>query len=146
LVDLARDEPDRVRPRAAPAARVREPLELRDPVDPERERVLVLLRVPPAVRDDVRAADERPEVFRAVLARAVRRPPVRAPPSSPSSESPPISFFATPTAAGTATPIAAPATTFCGVESPVSSPSSVERSSSSAAIVSPPARAVARVR
>jgi hypothetical protein len=42
------------------------------------------------------------------------------PPSSSFSESPPISFFATVTAAGTATPIAAPATTFLG-ESPSSS-------------------------
>jgi hypothetical protein len=39
------------------------------------------------------------------------------------SSSPPRSFFATPTAAGTAMPSAAPATTFCFVEKPWPSPS-----------------------
>jgi hypothetical protein len=42
-------------------------------------------------------------------------------PSSDSSSSEPISFLATPTAAGIATPSAVPATTFCVVESPSSS-------------------------
>jgi hypothetical protein len=41
--------------------------------------------------------------------------------SSSESSSDPISFFATPTAAGIATPRAVPATTFCVVESPSSS-------------------------
>jgi len=62
---------------------------------------------------------------------ALRRDPPREPepaaaPSSsdspsPSSSSEPISFFATPTAAGIATPSAVPATTFCVVERPSSS-------------------------
>jgi hypothetical protein len=52
-------------------------------------------------------------------------PPLSESPSPPPSPSPsssePISFFATPTAAGIATPSAVPATTFCVVERPSSS-------------------------
>jgi hypothetical protein len=47
--------------------------------------------------------------------------PSSSPPSSLSPLSPPISFFAAPTAAGMATPSAAPATTFAGVDIPSSS-------------------------
>jgi hypothetical protein len=63
--------------------------------------------------DDLRVALFRAEEPRRVVARRG---------SSPSpSPSEPISFFATPTAAGIATPSAVPATTFCVVESPSSS-------------------------
>jgi hypothetical protein len=50
----------------------------------------------------------------------VLRPPCREPPPPPSSWSSlsPISFLATPTAAGTAMPSAAPATTFLPVDMP----------------------------
>jgi hypothetical protein len=61
----------------------------------------------------------RAPVFRELpLRRVVRRSD---PPSSSVSSSEPISFFATPTAAGIATPSAVPATTFCVVERPSSS-------------------------
>jgi len=56
--------------------------------------------------------DERPVGLRPVVDRPLRRSS-----SSPSSSFEPISFFATPTAAGIATPSAVPATTFCLVDS-----------------------------
>jgi hypothetical protein len=86
-----------------------------------------------------RAVRLRPLVDLALVVRALRRLAGRSArsPSSESSESPfPISFFATPTAAGTATPIAAPAAIFFGVESPSSSPSELFTSFSSATIAS----------
>jgi hypothetical protein len=70
---------------------------------------------------DERLPLELPE--RAALRLPCRERPALPPPSSWSSLSP-ISFLATPTAAGTATPIAAPATTFLPVDIPsVSLPS-----------------------
>jgi hypothetical protein len=64
-------------------------------------------------------------VERRVL-RAARRPVPSPPPDSDESSSPLlISFLATPTAAGIATPIAAPAATFFGVDMPSSSFSSL---------------------
>jgi hypothetical protein len=87
---------------------LRELVDLREPVD--LRELDVFRRVPP-----------RPLVL--------DLPPCDAPPDSPSppssdessSSSEPISFRATPTAAGIATPSAVPATTFCVVESPSSS-------------------------
>jgi len=60
----------------------------------------------------LRERDVRPAAERAELSPA------------PSSESLPMSFFATPTAAGIATPSAVPAAIFCGVDSPCCSSSS----------------------
>jgi hypothetical protein len=113
---------------------------LRVPV--ERARVVLFLRVPPVfLRDDVLRLRvplvERPrlDVDRARLVPLVRLReaeeldvlPEDDPPESDSEDSSsssplPRNFFATPTAAGTATPKAAPATTFCVVDMP--SPSS----------------------
>jgi hypothetical protein len=77
-------------------------------------------RAVPDLRDAVlREAVLRDAVLRAELRPdEVLPPPPPDSPDSPSDSSSPSSFFATPTAAGIATPIAAPATTFCGVESP----------------------------
>jgi hypothetical protein len=65
----------------------------------------------------------REDVFRVELPRprVDRRPLPSPPPSSPESSSELRSFFATPTAAGIATPSAVPATTFLVVDRPSSS-------------------------
>lgn len=66
---------------------------------------------------------ERPALL--LRERDVRPAAERAEPSpASSSESLPMSFFATPTAAGIATPSAVPAAIFCGVDSPCCSSSS----------------------
>ena len=100
-----RDVPDLDR---LPLARLDDPL-------------LVVRRLPDFAVDPVRffvPEELRPEL----LERDALRPPCceRPPSPSPSSWSSlsPISFLATPTAAGTATPIAAPATTFLPVDIP----------------------------
>lgn len=106
------------------------PLFVREPLERDPPRDELLLREPdrlvPRPRDDAERARLVPTVFR-----LCELPPPDAPPSpsssdsddSPSSSSPPSpsSFFATPTAAGTATPRAAPATTFWVVDMPSSS-------------------------
>jgi len=103
-VERDRDVPDLDR---LPLARLDDPL-------------LVVRRLPDFAVDPVRffVPDERlrPEL----LERDAPRPPCgeRPPPPSSWSSLSPISFLATPTAAGTATPIAAPATTFLPVDIP----------------------------
>jgi hypothetical protein len=118
-------------------------LRLRVPVEREPLRDELLLREPERPDAERERPDVDPPVLRARdeaerarLVPTVCRPPeplplADAPPSlssssdsddSSSSSSPsPSSFFATPTAAGTATPRAAPATTFCVVDMPSSS-------------------------
>jgi hypothetical protein len=105
-VDRDGDVPDLDR---LPLARLDDPL-------------LVVRRLPDFAVEPVRffVPDERLRLE--LLERAALRPPCRErpalpPPSSWPSPSP-ISFLATPTAAGTATPIAAPATTFLPVDIP----------------------------
>jgi hypothetical protein len=97
----------------------------------ERARVPVERAVLPAREAVERARDE---TRRRVGSAAPDSSCAPASSEASSSESPfPISFFATPTAAGIATPIAAPAATFFGVDIP-SSCSSIELLSSSSAI------------
>ena len=87
--------------------RLRVPPVERPRLDVERARLVPLVRLREEEELDVRPGDESPESDS----------------EDPSSSSPlPRNFFATPTAAGTATPKAAPATTFCVVDMP--SPSS----------------------
>jgi hypothetical protein len=91
---------------------LRVPLEARPRLDVERARLVPV---------------ERLRELRAPELRRVLEPPRLDPPSLDSDESSsssplPMSFFATPTAAGTATPSAAPATTFWVVDIPSSSP------------------------
>jgi hypothetical protein len=128
-LDLARDPPVEL-------DRAREPLDLLDdalrlpllllPVLDRRDEALVLLLLAPLARFFV---EPRPRVVcedplrPGLLDLARLRPPCceRLPSGAPSSwsSSPfPRNFFATPTAAGTATPMAAPATTFLPVDIP----------------------------
>jgi hypothetical protein len=125
-VDRERDEPpdderERVDPPDADRDRVPdEPDDEREREEPEREP---LERDPPE-RDAFEREPEPPEREprpRDVPEREPEPPSPPSPPSSPPSSSSPINFFATVTAAGIATPSAAPATTFCGVDMPSSS-------------------------
>jgi hypothetical protein len=89
-------------------------------LDPLRLPVLLPERplcVPPPLPD--------PDPLEDLEADREARPDEASPDSAPCcfSSSPPRSFLATPTAAGTAMPSAAPATTFCFVEKPWLSPS-----------------------
>jgi hypothetical protein len=107
-----------------------DPLALDDPLRLEPLRLPVLERplcAPPPLPD--------PDPLEDLEAERDARPDEASSDPAPccfSSSSPPRSFFATPTAAGTAIPSAAPATTFCFVEKPLPSPpASPPRSSSS---------------
>jgi hypothetical protein len=90
----------------------------RDRPDVEPDRVPLVRRRP---RDDAERARLVPTLCR--LRDRLLDPLSSSSESDDSSSSPssPSSFFATPTAAGTATPRAAPATTFCVVDMPSSS-------------------------
>jgi hypothetical protein len=150
---------DAERARDDPARPVERPLDERLPLEVERLRPDVerlrpdVERLPDAERLRPDVERPRPDVERLRLDDEVERPrlelerpPVArrrvgrsscscAPSSSESPSSPfPISFFATPTAAGIATPSAAPAATFAGVDMPSSSPEVM----SSSATFSPP--------
>jgi hypothetical protein len=127
----------------------RERLPLPEPPLVERLPVLVRLRLEPTrPRAERVPLEERPRLaddpLRALPPRLELLPFVSAlssalsPSDSSSESSSPRSFFATPTAAGIATPIAAPAATFFGVDIPSSSDSSdsVVTSSSSATTTS----------
>jgi hypothetical protein len=123
-----RPVPERVRPLAErpplDALRERLPLELERPLEdrPEEERE------PELAAFVVRDCDERPRVEPVRVPELDRLRPLSLSPSplsssccSSDSSSPPISFFATPTAAGSTTPIAAPAAIFWPVDMPSSS-------------------------
>ena len=112
-VERERDVPD---PDRLPLARLDDPLLL-----VRRLPDFVVRRLPDFAVEPVRffVPEERPRLE--LLERVVRPPccePAALPPLSSWSSSLPISFLATPTAAGTATPIAAPATTFLPVDIP----------------------------
>jgi hypothetical protein len=118
--ELDLDEPDRDLARV-PDDRLDEPLRVLARLPDFAVEAACFFVVEARLRPELlepREPLERPELFeRAEL----RRPCCEPPPSLPlcSSSSPlPINFLATPTAAGTATPIAAPATTFLPVERP----------------------------
>jgi hypothetical protein len=110
-----------------------------DELEPERDvRADFAVLAPP----DFDFVEDRPPLLEALrdfvpderLRPLDDEPPPR-PSSSPSPESPsPISFFATPTAAGIATPNAAPATTLCVVDRPSVSLSFPSCSSSAAMV------------
>ena len=155
--DVARLRADVVRFRAEEAVFLAR-LVVRLRVDPRevvffrpRAEVVFLREVPDRLRAvdaflrvelDFRRVDRRELAARArvgVDRRCEEGSPCSSRPPSSSSESPfPMIFFAIPTAAGTATPSAAPAAIFFGVESPSSS--SVDITSSSSATMHPRGR------